>query len=376
MKAGIVIQNRSIRWFLVVAVWTLIGLSFAHQFYVSSATFGNPITWRHAMVHSLADWYLFALLSIPAVALARRFAIEQMNWLRRACLHLVAGVVFSVTWMAFRAAVGLWQGSASAATISFLDLFRSLFVKTFYFNLFVYWAITSVTHAFNYYQRFHDREFNALELEKRLTQAKLQALQMQLNPHFLFNTLHTISALVHKDAEAADRMISRLSLLLRYTLESTAAHEVPLKQELAFLDRYLEIEQTRFGNRLTVLREIAPEALEAQVPNLLLQPLVENAIRHGIEPQTKLGRIELRAQRMNEHLQIEVRDNGAGLPGGELTAEGIGLSNTRERLRQLYGEDQNIDLSNSAGGGLRVAVTIPFRVASNGQSDSAHAKWS
>ena len=359
---------RWVKWICLFGVWTLIGLSFAHQYYVSSASFGNPVPWRHAVSHSLADWYLFALLSIPMSGLAGRFAIERANWKRRAGIHLAAGVMFSLSWITARAGIGIWQGPAGAA--SFSTLFGSLLVKTFYFNLFVYGVVVSVAHAFDYYRKFHEREINTLELEKRLTQAKLQALQMQLNPHFLFNTLHAISALVHKDAEAADRMISRLSVLLRYTLESTDAHEVSLKEELAFLDRYLEIEKTRFGNRLSVLHDIAPETLNARVPNLLLQPLVENAILHGIEPQSKPGRIELRAHRDNEQLRIEVRDNGAGLPGGDLASEGVGLANTRARLQQLYGSRQSIEFSNAAEGGLRVRVTIPFRVEPNGAGAS------
>ena len=357
-------HTRWIKWIGLFGVWTLIGFSFAHQYYVSSASFGNPVPWRHAVGHSLADWYLFAALSIPVSVLAARFAIERANWKRRAGIHLAAGVLFSLSWITARAGIGIWQGSVGAA--SFSTLFGSLLVKTFYFNLFVYGVVVSVAHAFDYYRKFHEREVNTLELEKRLTQAKLQALQMQLNPHFLFNTLHAISALVHKDAEAADRMISRLSLLLRYTLESTDAHEVSLKEELAFLDRYLEIEKTRFGNRLSVLHDIDPETLNARVPNLLLQPLVENAILHGIEPQSKPGRIELRAHRDNEHLRIEVRDNGAGLPGADLPSEGVGLTNTRARLQQLYGNRQSIEFSNAAEGGLRVRVTIPFRVEPNG----------
>ncbi|MBM3840963.1 MAG: histidine kinase [Verrucomicrobia bacterium] len=366
MSPGSSTRNRTIQWLGWFGVWTLIGLSFAHQYYVSSASFGNPVPWRHAISHSLADWYLFALLSVPVSWLVRRFAIERTNWVRHAGIHLAAGAAFSIAWMALRAAIGIWQGSATGDTVGFAALFGSLLAKTFYFNLFVYGVIVSVAHAFGYYRRFHDRELNTLELEKRLTHAKLQALQMQLNPHFLFNTLHAISALVHKDAEAADRMISRLSLLLRYTLESTDAHEVSLKEELTFLDRYLEIEQTRFGSRLTVVRDIAPETMQAQVPNLLLQPLVENAIRHGIEPQSKPGRIELRARRWDEQLRLEVRDNGAGFAQGKLTAEGVGLANTRARLQQLYGSRQRIEFSNATDGGLLVQVTIPFRVELNG----------
>src|SRR5438309_7134833 len=171
--------------------------------------------------------------------------------------------------MALRAWVGQLQSLTVGKPVAFAETFNPLLVKTFHFNLLIYWVIVSVSHTFDYYRQVQERELRAAELEKRLTQAKLQALQMQLNPHFLFNTLHSISSLMHKNVEAADRMIARLSDLLRLALESTDEHEVPLRQELSFLDRYLEIEQTRFGDRLQVHKEIAPDTLDAVVPNLI-----------------------------------------------------------------------------------------------------------
>jgi len=271
--------------------------------------------------------------------------------------------VGSLVYMVVRAWVGQAQSGLGGQPVSFAETFNPLLVKTFHLNLLIYWVIVSVHHAFGYYRQVQVRELRAVELEKRLAQARLQALQMQLNPHFLFNTLHAISALVHKDVEAADRMIARLSDLLRYALESTDAQEVPLRQELDFLNRYLEIEKTRFGDRLTVRLDIAPETLDALVPNLVLQPLVENAIRHGIEPRAKPGRIDLRARRENGRLKLEVCDNGVGLPSGRIPEEGVGLSNTRARLQQLYGERHLFALGNTAGGGLTVSVELPFRAA-------------
>jgi LytS/YehU family sensor histidine kinase len=171
---------------------------------------------------------------------------------------------------------------------------------------------------------------------------------------------------MHKDVEAADRMIARLSDLLRHTLESSDTQEVPLREELDFLQRYLEIEQTRFGDRLAVRLDIAPDTLDAQVPNLVLQPLVENAIRHGIEPHAKPGQIRLQARRESGMLHLHVSDNGSGLPRSETPREGVGLSNTRKRLEQLYGDGFKFEFNNADSGGLVVSVAIPFRVASNG----------
>jgi len=227
----------------------------------------------------------------------------------------------------------------------------------------VYWEILIAIHAYDYYRKYTERERRAAELEKLLSQARLRALQMQLNPHFLFNTLHSISSLMHTDVEAADRMIARLSDLLRQALDTTDAQEVPLRQELDFLRRYLEIEQTRFGDRLKVALDIAPDTLDARVPNLILQPLVENAIRHGIEPHARVGVIELRARQSHGTLRMEVRDNGGGLPAEAGDRERIGLTNTRARLLQLFGEQFHFELSNPPTGGTLVALSIPLRTA-------------
>ena len=345
-----------LKWLLAFGFWTFLGLSFASQFYISSAKAGNEVSWKLAISYALGDWYVFAVLSIPVVQLARRFRFEAGNWPLSLGAHLLGSALFSLGYMVLRAWVGQWQ---SAAT--FGEAFKPLLVKTWHFNLLIYWVIVAVSQAFEYYRKYRERELRASELEKRLVQAKLQSLQMQLNPHFLFNTLHSISALMHKDVEAADRMIMRLGDLLRAALEGSDTQEVDLRQELEFLKRYLEIEQTRFGNRLTVKMDIAPETLDAQVPNLILQPLIENAIRHGIEPRSKAGCVELRARRQNGALTLEVSDNGAGLPGNQDLREGVGLSNTRARLRELYGEAHQFELRSGAAGGLVVHLTIPFR---------------
>jgi two-component system LytT family sensor kinase len=201
----------------------------------------------------------------------------------------------------------------------------------------------------------------ASQLQAQLAQSQLQALKMQLHPHFLFNTLHAISSLMRRDVEAAERMIARLSDLLRLTLENVGAQETSLRQELEFLERYLEIEQTRFRDRLQVKMEIEPETLDARVPNLILQPLVENAVRHGVTPHAGPGLI-----------------NGAGLPDARRAQikEGVGWANTRARLEQLYGADHLFDLSNRDEGGLVVSLTIPFRVEGKDKAYLTGPTWS
>jgi signal transduction histidine kinase len=350
------------RWTLFAAFWTLIGLSFAVHFFLNSSKAGQTISWSEAVTFSLGDWYVFAILSIPVAKLARRFPFERRTWGRVLFLHVIYSVLFSFAYMFLRAIAGEVQSLFNTnAAVPFARAFP-LLAKTFQYNIWVYWVILAVCNAFGYYEKFHERELRASELEKRLAQARLQALQSQMNPHFLFNTLHTISALMHKDVDAADRMVMKLSDLLRLALANTDTHEVPLKQELDFLSRYLEIEKTRFRERLSVEMEIAEETLSARVPNLVLQPLVENAIRHGIEKHARPGKITLRAHKRNGDLEMEVQDNGDGIRvrSGEKKREGIGLSNTRSRLEHLYGERQQFELQNLDSGGFLARVVIPF----------------
>jgi len=349
------------RWTLFMAFWTLVALSFAMQFYLGSARAGWPVSWGRALAASLGDWYAFALLAIPAIKLARRFQFERANWARVAVLHLIGSLLFSSLYALLRAWVGQWEASYAGRPLSFPDALNPLLAKSFHLNIWFYWVILAVCHAFDYYQKFHERELRASELEKRLAQARLQALQSQMNPHFLFNTLHSISALMHKDVDAADRMVMKLSELLRLALDNTDAHEVPLSQELDFLKRYLEIEQIRFRERMAVEWDIAPDTLQACVPNLVLQPLVENAIRHGIEKHARPGKVVLRSRASGGQLELQVEDNGSGLPSGKLTREGIGISNTRTRLQQLYGARQKFALQNGPSGGLLAVVNIPFQ---------------
>jgi sensor histidine kinase YesM len=359
------VRQNWIPWTLFVGFWTIIGLSFASQFYLSSALFGfYTVTWGQAIGITLGDWYVWAVLSLGIIWFARWFPLQRRNWPRLVVIHTAASLVACLLYVLIRAGVGQLQNPLVGMTTTFASTVERLLLKNTFLNLLIYWIIVGVSLAFDYYRKFRDRELRAAALERRLAEARLMALQMQLNPHFLFNTLHTISALMHIDVEKADRMVARLSELLRLALENTETHVVPLRDELDFLRRYLEIEQTRFGDRLEVLIDVPPDTLDAHVPNLVLQPLVENAIRHGIEPHRRPGRIELRARREGSHLRLEVRDNGAGLPDGSPQRLGVGLANTRARLEHLYGSAQSLAFDTHPEGGLRVRVTLPLRLPS------------
>src|SRR6202789_3106032 len=297
-----------------VMLWSLVGLAIASEIYLSSNFLGRSVTWGEAISDSLEDWYVYGLLSLPVVWLARRYPPERGSRWITAGIHLAAALLFSIGWILARTLVGVVDSRIAGESVSFGEVFHPLLVRTFPFNLLVYGVILSVSHALDYYRKYHERTVQTLELEKHLTEARLQALLHQLKPHFLFNTLNGIASLMHTDVDAADRMLVRLSELLRITMSHTGAPETTLREEVAFLERYLDIEKIRFRNRLDVVIDIAADAIDAQVPSLILQPMVENAMRHGVEPHARMGLIELRAARDGANLVLTVADNGAGIP--------------------------------------------------------------
>jgi len=345
-----------------LGLWTLIGLAIASEIYLSSNFLGRAITGREAVSDALEDWYVYGVLSLGVVWFARRRPPESGPRALTALAHLGAAAVFSLLFIVLRTLVGQADSYLAQEPATFAELFRPLLVRTFPFNLLVYAGILTVSHALDYYRRYHDRTVQALELEKHLTEARLQALLHQLKPHFLFNTLNGIAALMHRDVDAADTMLVRLSELLRISMSRTGAPQTTLREEVHFLERYLEIEKIRFRHRLEVELAIDPEAFEAQVPSLILQPMVENAMHHGIEPNAGSGRIEIRGRRRQGDLVLTVADNGAGLPPGGLQREGIGVANTRARLAELYGARQKFEMANRPEGGLCVTITLPYSV--------------
>jgi two-component system LytT family sensor kinase len=357
---------------LILLVATVLGLFFAAQIYFSAISIHRKVSWGQALYWSFGDWYEWALLAPIIFWICRRFRFERASWPKSLAVYLCVGLVLAGIHAVMCAAADVFQGWVTNKPVVFTKSLRGLLGNRMHYNLAVYAVIVCGWHAWDYYRKFREREAQAAELAGRLAQAQLQALRMQLNPHFLFNTLNAISSLMLKDVVAANKMISRLGELLRFALEKSDQQEVPLEQEIEFIRRYLEIEQIRFGERLQLKMELDPSTLQAAVPNLILQPLVENAIRHAIEPRETTGRIELRTIRDNGHLRLQISDNGPGLQpdnarraeAADHTRERIGLNNTRERLRKLYGESQQFDLTQNAMGGVTASLLIPFRAAS------------
>ncbi|HEX7241400.1 MAG TPA: histidine kinase, partial [Longimicrobiaceae bacterium] len=297
-------------------------------------------------------------------SLARRFPLDRGRMRRGAAVHLVGAVVLSLARVAVLVEVG--------RRVEWLDdrSFHQLFWRAFHSYVLYYVLLLGIAHAVLYYERYRERERAAERLAAHLTEARLQALKMQLQPHFLFNTLNAISALIPADAKPARRMVARLGDLLRLSLEHEETQEVTLREELAFLQPYLEIEQARLEDRLTVVMEIAPETLDARVPHLVLQPLVENAIRHGIAPRIEPGRVEISATSGadDRFLHLEVRDDGPGVDRHNQigTRKGVGLTNIRSRLEQLYDGEHRFELENHPEGGVVVRIALPFRRADHG----------
>jgi sensor histidine kinase YesM len=371
-------RRRLVTWGLIFACWTLYGLFFGSQSIAQQAYWGEPVMWKRTLLSWLVCGYVWAILTPPVLYLSERFRLDRRNWVRAVLIHLPASILFALLLLLIYVAVSRFIGLPTRPRPYLLE-FKNLFIVEFHFGVLTYWAILGIKHALDYYRKYRERELLASQLEARLAQAQLQVLKMQLQPHFLFNTLHAISSLMHRDVEAADRMIARLSDLLRITLDSVGVQEVSLKQELEMLESYLLIEQTRFRDRLIIEMQIDPETLDARVPNLILQPLVENAIKHGLSPRSQAGRVEIRASRENGTLQLRVRDDGRGLPPGQEATlkEGVGLTNTRARLQQLYGAAHRFELINAPEGGLAVHLSIPFREGEakvNGEDQGARRR--
>ena len=352
----------------VVALGVFLVSTFAGVYFASQLVIAYPPPIRRpfgeALGINLTYYYLWGL-SVPAVVwMGKRFRFERGRWQRSLLVHALWGIALTLATIVIAESIIRLLHVRDAMPKTIGDAVSN----NFHSSLPTYWIILFAYYAFDYYVKYRDRELRASQLETRLSQAQLQALKMQLNPHFLFNVLNTISSLMYTDIEAADAMMSRLSELLRLTLEKDASQEVTLAEEMALLERYLDIERIRFEDRLRVTVNVDPATLEARVPNFSLQPLVENAIRHGIAPRPEGGRLTIEATQGDGMLEIRLRDDGPGLqPHGETGAaprrEGIGIANTRARLIELYGSAHRFEMINVPEGGLLVRMLLPFLTA-------------
>jgi sensor histidine kinase YesM len=307
--------------------------------------------------------YLWLALTPFAIWLSRSFRIEDGRRFKGLTIHFLASVVFLLIQVFLFTVISIPFGWYSQLT-PFWNRYFLLILNFTPSNIMFYWGVIVIEHAVDYYQKLQERELRASQLEAQLAQSQLEVLKMQLHPHFLFNTLNAISALIRESPDEADEMVSRLGDLLRMTLETQGLQEVPFKKELEFLKHYLDIEQTRFQDRLKIEMAIDPETLDGLVPSMILQPLVENSVRHGVAPRPEGGCIKIKAWRDDSLLRLEVEDDGPGLGGDTPPKERVGLTNTRARVSNLYGDEHGLRLRHAAGGGLIVSLSIPFRTNS------------
>lgn len=340
------------KWVLFIVGWAALTLLFTPEAYLYFYLRRQPIPWRETFQLTLVNSGI-ALVFLPGIVwLTRRFPVERKTWPKALAVHFPACLLFSMG-HSF-----LYWTTCYASN----QLGETLFFR-FHPNLLTYWAIVGFTEAVDYFERYTRRE-------RELANAQLLLLKSQLHPHFLFNSLHTISAMMHEDLGAAEQMLTRLSDLLRLTIDSIGQHEVTLKRELEFVQQYLEIENIRFQERIAIDLRVAPDTLDAIVPSMVLQPLVENSILHGFGATRRGGTIRLEAKRVGDTLVLTVADNGKGFAGDVSVTpdDGLGLANTRRRLEQLYGAGHTLQCSNLAASGASVVIEIPFHTVTARQS--------
>jgi two-component system LytT family sensor kinase len=338
-------------WWLASALWwTFDGITTAINMLWVTRGSPNAVPWTQALETAMWSAWLWVPVTVWAIWLSDRCTLDRGSWLRLLPVHVASAIAVCVVRGAAVVVV-----NPRAGWYDTVPGFGTVLITSFANNFLLYWTFVGVGHALVYARRFRLRD-------EQLAQAELQNLRMQLHPHFLFNALNTVNSYVRTDPATAERMIARLSQLLRHALAGGGQQEVPLEEELRIVQAYLEIEQARFEDRLQVRWRVEPSARAAIVPSLILQPLVENAVRHGIAPSAMRGTIEIAAERGKRTLRLTVRDDGVGIAPGQAAREGVGLANTRARLRQLYGARQSLELTEEPGGGVCVRVTLPLRL--------------
>ena len=368
----------SVLWASSFAVWTFVSLAATATIYEMYRVTGSG----HVEVPRIAGMEFSEILTYAPLTpfffvFAARYPLQRGNWLRRSLVHLAAGILFTVAHLAIKAFTpyGYWDPTVREWTSAIWDPHTHAFRMSWMIAIRMFWGnvvddvsgayipIALIAHVVAYYSRFKERELRTTQFEAQLVKSHLQTLKSQLQPHFLFNTLNSISALMMTDVAAADRMMVSLGDLLRMSLDEDGSHMTTLVREVEFLSVYLEIERIRFEDKLRVRMDVAANCLDAQVPHLLLQPLVENAVKHGISKLSEAGEVEINARHDGDYLQIFIRDTGPGLavPASAFTSNsGLGLRITKERLSTLYGSEQSFEIKNRGEGGVEVSVRIPF----------------
>jgi two-component sensor histidine kinase len=363
--------------------WTVVGLFLFSRDLVRRRYAADPIPWTTLFSAWMVGIFIVAALGPVVLWLGRRFPIEPRVWVRRVALHVVASGVFGFVTLALEAALD-WYTSSPPAGATLAGRTARLIVYGFHGNVVLYWIVVGLQSGADYYRRYRAQEREAVELslkasslETALVRAQLNALKMQVQPHFLFNTLNAVVALVRQgDRRRAEDTLGRLSELLRLTLSDVDSQEVSLGRELEHLQYYLDIQRVRYQDRLRVIVDAGPAVLDAAMPHLGLQPIVENAVRYAVERRSTPGTIHVSAVREAARLVVRVSDDGPGFGSDQERSAGLGLANVRARLQQLYGREGSLETANRREGGAVVTMTVPFTVVREGAALAASSKGS
>ncbi len=364
------------RWILILCAWTIVGLLFAVRRIVLVKVQGMHVNWVIESAPELVYWYVWAACTPLVIGLAKRFPLTGPRFVPHIAIHAVTSFMMaplaSVTeyflsrgllWLVFRI--------TDPGALHLLPTFAVSVLAMSFTGILTYWLVVGLYQSIHFYQAAMERQTIAAQLETQLSHAELENLKSQLHPHFLFNSLHTIAVLMQENVDAAGHLLVCLGDLLRMALERRE-NEITLQSELEFVGKYLEIEQTRFHDRLKVHMDVPPDLLAVYVPSLALQPLVENAIKHGISVDSAAGQLEIAAQRHNGRVCLCVRDDGPGPAPGSRLRFGVGLSNVQSRLKQLYGDESSLELTGGNGRGCEAIITIPLR--SSHEDASSHRR--
>ena len=354
----------TLRWRAILAGWGLYGAYMAVQSILLSAKFGRQVPVPDLIFSEVSYSAIWLALTPVVLWLAGRLPFARKQWIGPLCLHLVLSFLVALTQKgAHGILLTLYRVAFEGASFSW-TLPYNFMLSYFDYGIHLYWIILLLHHAYAYYERYQQNNLKSIQLEKMPVESQLQALKMQLQPHFLFNSLNAIYMLVERDPGLARSTLRKLSELLRCTLERGGSQEVRLADELELLSRYLEIEQVRFGDRLKVTVDVPAGLRDARVPNMILQPIVENAIKHGISKIRGQAVLEIAASMRNGNLELRIYNNGSGISprAGNAEDQGIGIANTRARLERLYGLRQSFTLAELPDGGVAASVTIPFSV--------------
>jgi hypothetical protein len=352
-------MKRFVRQFAIVfLLWTLIALCGGLADYLLLHVVGVPASWWHVLRRPLTEQWIWAALTPVVFVIARRFPLSAPHFMRAAMVHALS--FLALCFLHCVMAAGLGSPLAEAPAHYQGSMLGLRFLEEFYSDIWMYWPLVCIQALLDSHARTRERERHAAELESLLTGSHLALLRAQIQPHFLFNTLHAVSALARLDPDAAQDMLADLGEILRASFADACAQETSLRRELALVDCYLRIQRRRFGERLRVQYRVDPDTLAAAVPALVLQSLVENAVVHGIAPLSRPGTVIVSSCRCADRLALLVVDDGVGL--GRRNETGVGLANARRRLVCLYGAAQSIDVQTRPEGGTRAAVSVPFHI--------------